>query len=268
MDSQIIPSNPAPVLIAKGIQVHRRHRHILKGVDLELRRGEVIGLVGANGSGKSTFLKAILQFIPRKQGTIEILGRKVESYEPTELARKVAYLAQENECRWPITVARLVALGRIPYQKPWQENSEEDWNIVHEAMKTVAVDHLAGRAVTRLSGGERHRVLFARALASEPEILLADEPTTGLDPYHQLHLMELLRGQAQSGRSVVVVLHDLTQAARFCDRLILLKDGAVLASGTPAHVVSSAHLLSAYGIEAKSFSYAGEHTVIPWSVIS
>ena len=252
-------------LKVSGINVTRRKRQILKGVDLDLRIGEVLGLIGANGSGKSTLLKSILGFLPSESGSIDIQGRAIQDYTPTALARKVAYLAQENECRWPLTVARIVALGRMPHQTAWQSLTEKDWEIVQQAMQTVEVEHLAQRTITRLSGGERRRVLFARALASEPDILFADEPTAGLDPFHQLHLMELLRKLTRLGKSVVVVLHDLTHASRFCDRLVLLKEGEVLASGTASEVLTPEHLEAAYAIKSVLFKNGCDEAVVPWN---
>lgn len=252
-------------LRVSAINVIRRKRHILKDVDLDLRTGEVLGLIGANGSGKSTLLKSILGFLPVKDGTIEIQGKVMQDYSPTALARKVAYLAQENECRWPLTVARIVALGRMPHQTAWQSLTDKDWEIVQQAMRTVEVEYLAHRTITRLSGGERRRVLFARALASEPDILFADEPTSGLDPFHQLHLMELLRKLSRMGKSVVVVLHDLTHASRFCDRLVLLREGEVLASGNASEVLSPKHLEAAYSIKTVLFKNGCDEAVVPWN---
>jgi iron complex transport system ATP-binding protein len=260
-----MPEQDEIQLRVSGVNVIRRKRQILKGVDLDLRTGEVLGLIGANGSGKSTLLKSILGFLPTESGRIEIQGRAIQDYTPTALARKVAYLAQENECRWPLTVARIVALGRMPHQTAWQSLTDKDWEIVQQAMQTVEVEYLAHRIITRLSGGERRRVLFARALASEPDILFADEPTAGLDPFHQLHLMELLRKLSRMGKSVVVVLHDLTHASRFCDRLVLLKEGEVLASGNASEVLSSEHLEAAYSIKTVLFKNGCDEAVVPWN---
>ncbi len=247
-----------------GLNVYRGDRHILKDVGFTARRGEVLGLIGANGSGKSTLLKTILRLLNRKSGSIRIEGVDLDALDRKQLAKTVAYMAQENECRWPLSVRRVVALGRMPHQKPWKALEERDWSIVDQVMKTVAIEHLTDRPVIHLSGGEKHRVLFARALANEPEILLADEPTAGLDPYHQLHLMELFREQAERGKTVVVVLHDLILASRFCDQLVLLKEGSVLNWGTSETVLNPDSLDQGYSISTETFQHNGSRAVIPW----
>ena len=256
-----------PILQAEGVRVHRRSRLILDGVSLDVRPGEVLGLIGANGSGKSTLIKGLLGLLPLTAGNVTLRGRPLAEWEPRARARQIAYLAQENACRWPLAVHRIVALGRMPHQGPWKALAAADHAAVHRAMETVGVAHLAERTVTRLSGGERHRVLLARALASEPELLLADEPTAGLDPFHQLHLMALFRAQAAQGKTVLVVLHDLTLASRFCDRLLLLKDGQRLAFGLPEEVLSEPVLREGYGITAASLTQHGARATVPWACV-
>lgn len=255
------------ILKTEDVRVHRRSRLILDGISFDVRQGEVLGLIGANGSGKSTLIKSLLSLLPLTAGSVVLLGRSLPEWEPRERARRVAYLAQENECRWPLVVRRVVALGRMPYQGPWKAMTSADHAVVDHAMETVGAGHLAERTVTRLSGGERHRVLLARALASEPELLLADEPTAGLDPFHQLHLMELFRAQAAQGKTILVVLHDLTLASRFCDRLLLLKDGKRLAFGSPEDVLSERVLREGYGITAASFQQNGTRATVPWACV-
>lgn len=256
------------VLEVRNLNVIRRKRLILKDVSCKAFPGEVMGLIGANGSGKSTLIKTILRLLPRESGSIHLNQIEVEQQDRKDFAKKVAYMAQENECRWPLTVSHIVALGRMPHQGAWQSLNKEDWAITHQVMSTVGINHLARRTITRLSGGERQRVLFARALASEPTLLLADEPTSGLDPYHQLHLMELFREQAKQGKTIVVVLHDLSLASRFCDRLLLLNKGQVLAQGTPQEVLQSDHLNQAYSITAETFQHNGSSAIIPWCCVN
>jgi len=262
-----VETSAISILQATDVRVHRRSRLILDGISFDVRKGEVLGLIGANGSGKSTLIKSLLGLLPLTAGNVSLLGHPLAEWEPRERARQIAYLAQENECRWPLAVRRVVALGRMPHQGPWKAMTDADLAVVDRAMETAGVEHLAERTVTRLSGGERHRVLFARALASEPELLLADEPTAGLDPFHQLHLMELFRTQAAQGKTVLVVLHDLTLASRFCDRLLLLKDGQRLAFGLPEEVLSEPVLREGYGITAASFDQQGSRATVPWACV-
>jgi len=266
------PSNEGCVseeclLQVAGLDVTRGKRKILHGVSCEASRGEVLSLIGANGSGKSTLLKTILRLLPHEAGRIELKQQCVDSYPPRERAKLMSYMAQENECRWPISVRRVVALGRMPHQGPWDRLSEDDEALVEQSMEMAGILELAERNIMHLSGGERRRALFARALASQPELLLADEPTAGLDPYHQLHLMELFREQAKMGRSVIVVLHDLTLASRFSDRIVLLRDGHVLADGKPSEVMSPDILSQAYSIESRCFECGDDRAVIPWNCL-
>lgn len=249
----------------KHLNVFRNQRHILKNISCKTMRGEVYGLIGANGSGKSTLLKSLLNLLPAKSGSITIQNQPLQQWKPHTLAQTMGYMAQENQCQWSLTVKHLVMLGRMPYQTAWKSYNNRDLEITHDAMKAVGVEHLAERTVTRLSGGELHRVLLARALAGEPSIILADEPTAGLDPYHQLHLMELFQQQAQEGKTVIVVLHDLTLASRFCNRLLLLKAGTALAEGLPQNVLSEEHLREGYAIEAAHHEHNSVRTIIPWA---
>ncbi|HXG28067.1 MAG TPA: ABC transporter ATP-binding protein, partial [Nevskiales bacterium] len=170
---------------------------------------------------------------------------------------------QGGQCHWPMPVAQVVALGRLPHRAPWARVPPADAAAVQRALQAADVAHLADRPVTQLSGGERARVLLARALAVEARVLLADEPTAGLDPAHQLGVMEVLRRRAQSGAGVVVVLHDLTLAARFCDRLLLLGEGRVVADGAAEQVLTEQNLAQVYGIEAHRAAGAEGLLVVP-----
>lgn len=252
-------------ITVSNLNVYRRQRHILKCVNVSAHEGEVVGLIGANGSGKSTLLKAILGLLPVESGKVEIMGKHQDTYQRSELAKAIAYMDQDNECNWPLQVRSVVELGRMPHQAPFTSLTDEDHDIVNTVMKTVCVEALAERTLNLLSGGEKHRVLLARALASQPAILLADEPVAGLDPYHQLHLMELFRDQAQAGKTIIVILHDLTLVSRYCDRLVLLSEGNVLANGEPKEVLDTDNLREAYGIHAQYFENEGKQAVIPWS---
>ncbi len=250
---------------ARGINVCLGGRRVVHEVDLALRSGELFGIVGANGSGKSTLLRGVLGFVPCESGEVRFRGEDFSSYSGRERAREIGYLPQDAECGWPIAAERVVMLGRLPFLAPWGGPAEEDVRSVASAMASVDVAGLARRPVTQLSGGERLRVLLARALAGNPALLFADEPSSGLDPYHQLQLMELFRGHVHAnGATVVVVLHNLALASRFCDRLLLLNEGRTVACGPPGEVLQPGHLQSAYGIEAKILESGGQRAVIPW----
>ena len=244
---------------AEKIRVSFDGLEILQDVDLELRKGEVLGLVGPNGAGKSTLLKVLIGEVTPELGSVRLLDGKKDF-----IAKKVAYLPQGQVIHWPLSVKRLVSLGRIPHLMPWEQPGPEDELAVAQAMEDTDVAHLKDRFVDHLAGGERNLVLLARALATQPSVLLADEPVQGLDPAHGLQVMELLSRFANSERGVIVVLHDLTLAARFCHRLILLHQGKVLASGRPEEVLVPGNLKKSYHIEAK-YGTGDAFYIVPWS---
>ncbi|MBN2069468.1 MAG: ABC transporter ATP-binding protein [Opitutales bacterium] len=249
----------------RNICLTRRNRQILNHIDLDGFPGQVLGLIGANGSGKSTLLKSMIGLLPANSGTILLEGIPLNKIPARDSAKKISYMGQENECQWPLQVRDVVALGRMPHQGTWsQKRSTEDEANIEAAMQAVDICHLQNRTVTRLSGGERRRVLLARALAGKPKLLLADEPTSGLDPYHQLQLMELFRKQAEKGIGIIVVIHELTLASRFCDRIILLKSGKILSDGPPSTVLNQTNLATGYNIQAALLDYNGDTTVVPW----
>lgn len=249
------------LLAAENLSVALGGRDILRGVSLHLGRGEVLGLLGANGAGKTTLLRALAGLLPVKAGAVLWQQRPLSAIPTRERAQQLAYLAQSRECHWPLSVSDLVALGRLPFRAPWAELRDSDSAAIEQAMRDAGVSQLAPQALTALSGGERARALLARALACMPAALLADEPTAGLDPAHQLNVMRILRARAAQGAAVLVVLHDLSLAARFCDRLLLLHDGRVLARGAPAEVLTPAHLAQSYGIAAH-YAQTGEGLVV------
>ncbi len=176
----------------------------------------------------------------------------------------MAYMPQDATSHWPLEVQHLVALGRLPHRNPWQPLADADLEYVSTVLRWTDTIHLAARTVTTLSGGERVRVMLARALASNPVLLLADEPVASLDPFHQLQVMELLRDIAGRGACVFVVLHDLTHAARFCDRVLLLHGGTVMAEGPPASVLTPGNLETAFAITAEYGKRDDAMYLLPW----
>ncbi|WP_342248843.1 ABC transporter ATP-binding protein [Sphingomonas sp. OTU376] len=225
-------------------------RHVVRNASAAFVSGTLTGIVGPNGAGKSTLARAMLALVPHS-GRILVDDADVASMARAELARRVAYLPQGQTLHWPLTVERLVELGRLPHLAPMSRIGEADTAAIERAMARADVVGLRDRPATELSGGERARVLLARALAVEAPALIADEPLASLDPGHQIDVMELLQSEARAGGLVIAVLHDLTMAARYCDRLVLIDGGTVVADGTPAEVLTPANLKSVYGIEAK-----------------
>lgn len=231
-----------------GVELGRRA--VLHGISTSFQPGQLIGIVGPNGAGKSTLVHALLGLVPHR-GQIRVDGETLATIRRSTLARRIAYLPQGQTLHWPLAVERLVGLGRLPHLAPMSRIAEADHAAIYRAMERAEVLTLRDRMVTELSGGERARVLLARALAVEAPALVADEPLAALDPRHQMDVMELLASEARAGGLVVVVLHDLTMAARYCDRLLLLNEGRLVAEGPPLQVLNAERLATVYGIEAR-----------------
>ncbi len=254
-------------LAAEALAVDLGPRRALADVTLAIEPGEMIALIGPNGAGKTTLLRALAGLVPPAAGRVTLDGRAIANIGRDQRARAIGYLPQQATIHWALPVADLVMLGRLPHIGAWRSPGPADRAAVAAAMAALDIADLAGRPATRLSGGEQARVLMARALAGEPRIVLADEPTAGLDPYHRLETLEHLAGLAGGGTAVVVVLHDLTLAARFCGRLILVDRGRLVADGAPAAVLTPERLAAVYRIEAIRGAQDGRSFVLPWSRI-
>ncbi|WP_414831991.1 ABC transporter ATP-binding protein [Afifella sp. YEN Y35] len=257
------------IISASGIGVKRGEATILQSVDFVARAGEVVGLIGPNGAGKSTLLEVIAGLRKPELGQVFYDGKPATSVPRRSLARRLAYLKQDATVDWPLSVEKVVALGRLPYSGLFAAHDRRaDDRATRAAMETAGIAQFAERNVQTLSGGERARVLLARALAVEAETLLADEPVDALDPMHQLNVMELLRRTRDRGTGIVVVLHDLTLASRFCDRLVLLDRGRVAAEGAPQDVLTDDILAQCYGVRALTGIHAGGRFIVPWQKAS
>jgi iron complex transport system ATP-binding protein len=251
-------------LEARDISVAIRDRRIVADASISVSAGEFVGLIGPNGAGKSTLLKAMLGIRERSSGTVNLDGRDFFGLSPRERARNVAFLPQERRVEWRLPSYDIVMLGRYPHHSGFGGPTPQDRAAVETALRNVDGDGLVDRPVAVLSGGERTRILLARALAVEAPLLLADEPTNALDPYHQLHVMEILHALSRKGVGVLAVMHDLPSAARFMDRLVLMNEGAVVADGPPAEVLRPDLLASVYRIEALHGENESRTWVLPW----
>ncbi len=249
---------------AQDIAVRFGPTTVLQGVGFSVRTGEMVGLIGPNGSGKTTLLRILANLRAPDGGTVRYAGRTASEIGARRLSQQISYLAQGGAVHWPMRVETLVALGRLPHRQPFAGPDSADREAIERAMRAADITAMRSRTMGQISGGERMRILLARALAVEADMLLADEPIVALDPLHQLQVMELLRTTAQQGRGVVVVLHDLALAARFCDRLILLADGGILVEGTPRQVFTDDHLARAYGVEVTRGERDGVPFLLPW----
>ncbi|ASV85347.1 ABC transporter family protein [Ochrobactrum quorumnocens] len=245
------------VLSIDNLDVSLGRKPVLEAVGFEAGEGELIGLIGPNGAGKTTLLRAILR-LTSSTGNILLDGSDLRRMQVADRAKIIAYLPQERDVAWPVTVKTLVSLGRSALKPAFAGFDHTDETVVETAMKRMGVAELASRPANELSGGERARVLIARVLAQDTSIILADEPVAGLDPAHQLELMELFAGLAQENRTVIASLHDLGLAAKYCTRLIVLDDGRLIADGTPEDVLTPALLRDVYGIDAQLMKIDGE----------
>lgn len=254
-------------LTTEALSLSLGGRSILSAVTMTVKGGEVVGLIGANGSGKTTLMRALAGVLAPAAGRITLDGRSLAEWDRNTLARHRAYLPQRAHVQWPISVRDVVALGRLPHRGPWGRTGLADAAAVERALARTGLDLLADRRVDRISGGEQARALVARALGSEPKLLLADEPAAGLDPAYQIALMRLMRELAGDGVAVLVTLHDLGLAARFCDRVMLLAQGGVYAFGPPAEVLNPESLAACFSIRALMGAEGDERYVVPWDVV-
>jgi iron complex transport system ATP-binding protein len=223
-------------------------RVVTSGLGVQIPDGSFTVIIGPNACGKSTLLRALAGLLAPRQGTVVLDGAAISSYRAKEVARRLGLLPQTAVAPEGISVADLVARGRYPHQKLLRQWTPEDEQQVAAAMEATGVTGLADRAVDELSGGQRQRVWMAMALAQQTGILLLDEPTTYLDIAHQLDLLDLCADLNDDGRTLVAVLHDLNQAARYATHLIAMKDGAIVAEGEPGTVVTADLVQSVYGL--------------------
>ncbi len=243
-------------LVWNEVSLQRQGRTILNGASLAVSPGEMIGLVGPNGAGKTALLRLATGFEKPIGGEIRLDGAPLSSLPAAERARRLAYLPQQPEAAWPITVAQAVSLGRLPH-------GDRNEDAVHRALEAVGMSEFAERPLTRLSGGERALVLLARALAVEAGLIMLDEPTANLDPAHQLRVMEVLRKRADQGDAVVAVMHDLSLATRSCDRLAVLHKGRIAADGLPETILDDPLLREVFSITVTRGQMEGRPFLVP-----
>ena len=255
----------APLLEAAGIHVDLGDQPILRDVDVRVGRGEVVGLVGPNGAGKSTLLRVVTGLLEPSAGEVAIGGDALGALPRRELARRVAVVQQLPEAPATMRVRDLVVLGRHPHLGLLANESRHDFDVAAEAMRRAGCDQFANRELGSLSGGERRRAFIARALAQEAPLLLLDEPTSNLDAHAQIEVLELVAELAAAGAGVLLIVHDLTLAAAYCDRVVLLARGEVVAEGPPSEVVTSEHVQRVYGsgVAVLPHPASGAPVVIP-----
>jgi iron complex transport system ATP-binding protein len=258
-------------LVARDIEVRYEARLAVRPTSMSLEPGELVALVGPNGAGKSTLLRALAGLVAHG-GAVAWRGTPLARLDDRTRARTVAYLPQDPPVHWPLAAHELVALGRLPHRAYGAAQSADDAAAVTAALAQTDTLEFAARSVNRLSTGERARVLLARALAVDAPVLLVDEPIAMLDPYHQLDVMGVLRTYAAGGggrepRVVLAVLHDLGLAARYCCRVLLMRDGELVGDGQPDATLGAASIRTHYRVEPLIARHEGEPLIVPWRPI-
>jgi iron complex transport system ATP-binding protein len=234
-------------LILKGVSFRYDSQWCLEGIDFELREGEIVGMIGPNGSGKSTLLKIMDGLLKVQKGEILLLNRPLSDYTRGDIARRIAMVPQESTFRFPFSAFEVVLMGRFPYLGPFPFEGKEDQEIAQHSMELTGTLDLAPRSINELSGGEKQRVLIARALTQKAQIILLDEPTSFLDIRHKVEIFELISTLSRTeGLSVVIVSHDLSLAAQYCRRMLLLDKGGVYKVGVPAEVITADTISAVY----------------------
>ena len=234
------------IIELKNLSIGYGNKSVLQDVNAKINKGEIVGIIGCNGAGKSTLLKTIRGLLPKQSGEILYFGRKVESFSEKELALEVAYLQQNVEVGFGYTGKDIVLAGRYPYMKWWKGESISDEELALKCMEYTGTKELAERPVNEVSGGQKQRILLAKVLAQQTPILFLDEPTTGLDMVYQEEIFRFSKALAEMGKTILMVVHELNLAAKYCSRIILLGEGTVIADGRPDNVFTEKILSKAY----------------------
>ncbi len=253
-------------MVVKNLNWHFGERQILHDINLTIEKKKFYSIIGPNGSGKTTLLRNLSKSLEPKDHTVYIHDVDLKKLTNKEVAKKIACVPQNTNIDFDFSVMDIVLMGRSPYFRPFQTEGEEDIHIARKAMKLTNVWHLKGKNINEISGGERQRVIIARALTQQPNIMLLDEPVSQLDIQHQMELMDTMNDLiADKGMTVVAVLHDLNLAAQYSDLLILLNEGKIVMQGTPESVLTRENIEAVYNIEVYIMNHpvTGKPHIIP-----
>ncbi|MCF0152222.1 ABC transporter ATP-binding protein [Megasphaera sp.] len=255
----------ADAITVQHLVVRRGRRTILHDFSAALPKGKVTAIIGPNGCGKSTFLKAVNCLIPAAGGSICLGSRDVHDFSRKALSREMAFLSQTHDLPPDVTVRDLVGMGRYPYRHLWSGRSREDREAVEKAIQAVGLEACAGIVMQHLSGGEQQRAWLAVLLAQDAPILLLDEPTTYLDVHHQLRILDLLRRiNERWQKTIVVVLHDMNQAWQYADEVVIMKDGRLVCAGPPQDVLTPERLWDVFAVHVDIVTTSdGQSAIVP-----
>lgn len=238
------------MISCKNLKVGYEEKVIIENLSLSINKGEVVSIIGPNGCGKSTLLKTLSRIIKPMSGGIYIQNESIKSLKSKHISQKVCLLSQHNDAPGDLTVEELVYFGRIPHKKWYESKTKSDEEIVNWAIENTGLKRYKNTPINSLSGGERQRAYIAQALCQKPNILLLDEPTTYLDISYQLEVMELVREiNEKFNITIVMVLHELNQASKYSDRLVIMKDGEIVSDGCPKEVINKETIKQVYKIE-------------------
>lgn len=223
---------------------------VLNGISFNVKKGEFLSIIGPNGSGKSTLLKTLNNLYPTKSGEIFLEGNNINSLRRKDLAKKMALVLQDNNIEYDFTVEDIVLMGRHPHKRRFERENANDYKIVDESLEMTNTLELKDRLVTEISGGERQRVMIAKALAQKPSLILLDEPTSHLDINHQIEILKLLKKMNQEwGTTIILVIHDINLGIRYSDRVVMLNQGKIVEIGDSEKVITKDNIKIAYDID-------------------
>lgn len=235
----------------QDLEFYYGNKKILDNISFEVESGEILGILGPNGSGKTTLLNVLNGVLKKKNGDIFIKNKKIEDYSRKELAKIMAILPQDMSPSFDFTVYEIVSMGRYPHLGLLDSFSEKDEKMIENAMEITDVLKFKNKSIREISGGERQRVFIARAIAQEPEIILLDEPTSNLDLKYQIEILDIIEKMRKEGKTIIISMHDVNLAIKYCSRLALLSSGKIYAIGKPDEIIDEKSISEVYGIEGK-----------------
>ncbi len=241
------------ILEVKNISYFVGKNKILKDINFKCQSGEIIGIIGPNGSGKTTLLKTINRINPISNGDILLNGKSIKEYDEKELARDISFMNQNTNIEFDFPCIDIVVLGRYPYLERFQEYSKKDIELAEKYMKLTNTYKFRDKSILQLSGGERQRVLFAKILTQESQVILLDEPTASLDMRYEEDLLKEVSKEKDNGKIIILVIHNLRTAIKYCSRLILLSEGNIIKDGAVEEVITEENLNNVFGIKTKVY---------------